>query len=255
MGEIKERENMINQKSVLKLISKLGDMSFKRRFLKLIDYLNQENHNSKMRILDVGCGEGFYLMSLCALTDHEIVGIEYDEELVSKTLHWIRTSEVKNLPQVIKGDATNLNFEDNSFDFVICSEVLEHIDDDIKAANEIYRILKPGGRAFVTVPNLNYPLIWDPLNWFRKNLNLGHFSSTNTWFGGVWSYDHKRLYLPEQIKQVLHNAGFSVKDICVLTHYGVPFNVLLLQILKKLFTAPIVPSFIKDSAEKFTARD
>jgi len=42
--------------------------------------------------------------------------------------------------------------EDNYFDFVVCTEVLEHTLNPFKAVDEIYRILKPGGFAFVTVP-------------------------------------------------------------------------------------------------------
>lgn len=55
----------------------------------------------------------------------------------------------------VKADITNLKFEDNSFDLIICNHVLEHIIDDIKAMSELYRVLKPSGTAFLLVP-LNY---------------------------------------------------------------------------------------------------
>ena len=49
-------------------------------------------------------------------------------------------------------DGLNVPFEDNSFDSVICTEVLEHAVDPIKLMNEIYRVLKKDGFAFITVP-------------------------------------------------------------------------------------------------------
>tara|TARA_B100001248_G_scaffold255657_1_gene235678 strand:- start:4858 stop:5589 length:732 start_codon:yes stop_codon:yes gene_type:complete len=49
-------------------------------------------------------------------------------------------------------DITNLSLEDQSYDFVICNHVLEHVSNDIKAIEEIYRILKKGGRAVIQVP-------------------------------------------------------------------------------------------------------
>lgn len=51
-----------------------------------------------------------------------------------------------------KADLCNLPFADNDFDIVICSHVLEHIKDDLKAMREIYRVIKPGGEAIIIVP-------------------------------------------------------------------------------------------------------
>ena len=53
-------------------------------------------------------------------------------------------------------DLTALTFANNSYDFIYCSHVLEHIPNDKKAISEIYRVLKPGGIAMLTVPI--YPL-------------------------------------------------------------------------------------------------
>jgi predicted SAM-dependent methyltransferase len=53
----------------------------------------------------------------------------------------------------IKADLTNLDmFQEDDIDFIICSHVLEHIEDDNKAISEIYRVLKPGGVAIMIVP-------------------------------------------------------------------------------------------------------
>ena len=52
-----------------------------------------------------------------------------------------------------KEDITNTSFENNSFDIIICSHILEHVAEDIKAMQELFRILKPGGFALIQVPN------------------------------------------------------------------------------------------------------
>lgn len=56
----------------------------------------------------------------------------------------------------IVGDIHNLPFENNSQDAIICIAVLEHVKNPIKATQEIYRVLKPGGYCFVYVPFLYY---------------------------------------------------------------------------------------------------
>lgn len=54
------------------------------------------------------------------------------------------------------GDIHSIPLKDNTIDAVICSSVLEHVDNPILASSEIYRILKPGGKLFVFVPSI-YP--------------------------------------------------------------------------------------------------
>ncbi len=52
----------------------------------------------------------------------------------------------------VKADICNLPFDDNSYNFIICNHVLEHIPDDMKAMKELYRVLAPGGTAILQVP-------------------------------------------------------------------------------------------------------
>ena len=55
-------------------------------------------------------------------------------------------------PNITKADITDIPFADNSFDIIFCIHVLEHIEDDVKALNELYRVLKPGGTALLQTP-------------------------------------------------------------------------------------------------------
>lgn len=52
----------------------------------------------------------------------------------------------------VKADICNLPFDDNQYDVILCNHVLEHIPDDTKAMQELYRVLKPGGMAILQIP-------------------------------------------------------------------------------------------------------
>ena len=67
--------------------------------------------------------------------------------------HWDYTTSDLHSPLAdVKADICALPFEDNSYDFILCNHVLEHIPNDLKAMEELYRVLKPGGTAILQVP-------------------------------------------------------------------------------------------------------
>ncbi|MBW4496555.1 MAG: methyltransferase domain-containing protein [Oscillatoria princeps RMCB-10] len=100
-----------------------------------------------------------------------------------------------------KMDITNILYEDNCFDAILCNHVLEHIMDDRKAMSELFRVLKPGGWAILQVPldrqrekTFEDPQIVSPEE--REKL-----------FG---QYDHVRMY-GRDYKDRLEAVGFTVK--------------------------------------------
>jgi len=62
------------------------------------------------------------------------------------------TADIESPLAKVKMDIHQMPFPDNHFDAVLCNHVLEHVADDIKAMNEIHRVLKPGGWAIMQVP-------------------------------------------------------------------------------------------------------
>lgn len=62
------------------------------------------------------------------------------------------TADIESPLAKVKMDIHQIPFEENTFDFVLCNHVLEHVDDDIKAMREINRVLKPGGLAILQIP-------------------------------------------------------------------------------------------------------
>jgi ubiquinone/menaquinone biosynthesis C-methylase UbiE len=168
--------------------------------------------------LDSGCGLGFDLSILERVSESTIVGLEHDRARL-RTLQ-PATGQVSQ----VEGDATTLPFADGTFHKVLMSEVLEHLLNDEQALAESRRVLKPGGTLVVTVPHAGYPFGWDPLNWVRGRMGLGHFS-LRPW-SGIWT-DHQRLYEPEELARKLQDCGFQDVETRLFTRWSFPFSHLL----------------------------
>ena len=234
------------KKLIENMLSRAGDLSFRRRVLVLLDFLELK---SGQKILDCGCGEGFYTMLLSNLGDFQITAFDLQAELLEKAAMWLRNQ--KNVTFRNGDIAEGLPFEDGSFDRIIFSEVLEHLDDDTGALIELRRVLVRGGILAVSVPNRNYPFFWDPLNWTRGHLGLGHFNPGNMILGGIWSRDHRRLYEVSDIENLTRRSGFEVLETRIITHYCVPFNYLILHLGKRLSMKLPLPRKTKRAMEKF----
>lgn len=115
-----------------------------RRFDLIRRYARLENAH----ILDVGCGLGLYVRQLRTLSPH-VWGVDIDADKV--------TEAGGELPNIRQASAEVLPFADGTFDVLLSHEVLEHVDDDRQAVREAYRVLRPGGRLVVFVPNRWYP--------------------------------------------------------------------------------------------------
>jgi SAM-dependent methyltransferase len=120
----------------------------------------------------------------------------------SNSIDYITTDLNSPLADVL-ADICKLPFADNEFDFILCNHVLEHIPDDYKAMQEVYRVLKPGGTAILQIPlendrNLTFEdnAITDP----KERARL---------FG---QYDHVRVYGMDYFER-LEQAGFTVNAV------------------------------------------
>lgn len=97
------------------------------------------------RILDIGTSTGTNLRMLKELGFSRYEGLDASEDAV-------RWCEIKGLGKVTKGDICEMPFPDGSFDLVLATDIIEHVDDDARALREIRRVLKPGAPVIVTVP-------------------------------------------------------------------------------------------------------
>lgn len=108
------------------------------------------------QVLDVGCGTGRHSWTAYSRINCSVCALDLVEENLVKTrltLRLINEQEKRNGKWLaIRGDAMSLPFKDASFDRVVCSEVLEHVDDDKQGVKELVRVLKADGMLAVSVP-------------------------------------------------------------------------------------------------------
>jgi ubiquinone/menaquinone biosynthesis C-methylase UbiE len=111
-----------------------------------------------VRVLDLGCGGGRHAFEVLR-RGADVVAFDQDAaELESVANMFAAMDKAGEVPpeataETVTGDALAMPFPDASFDRVIAAEVLEHIPDDMAAMREIYRVLKPGAQAAITVPS------------------------------------------------------------------------------------------------------
>lgn len=103
------------------------------------------------RILDIGTSTGTNLRMLSDLGYTQIEGLDASAEAV-------RWCADKGLGKVTQGDICRMPFDAGTFDLVLATDIIEHVDDDALALSEIYRVLRPRAPAIITVPT--FEALW-----------------------------------------------------------------------------------------------
>lgn len=223
-----------------------ADMAFKKRVQTIFEWVPPPDDPSAV-ILDAGTGRGFYLNYFRYVSDVQLVGIELEHEIIRKA-----HANVGHLPgiQLLNATIYELPFPDDYFHAVILSEILEHLDDDAAALREIYRVLKPGGVIAITVPNANYPFLWDPIN---KTLETVFNTKIRTGpLAGIWA-NHVRLYTMPELRRPVIGAGFDIESERAFTHYSFPFiHNIVYGLGKPLLESGVLPENMATAADRTT---
>jgi len=121
-----------------------------------IDYDLIEIKNGE-RILDVGCGEGRHTWQACKEGACLACALDIEQTNLVKARNMLHLMDEERQTvgkwMLVKGDITHLPFPDGAFNKVVCSEVLEHIPDDLQGIRELVRVLKDDGILAVSVPS------------------------------------------------------------------------------------------------------
>lgn len=168
------------------------------------------------RVLVDGCGVGMYLARLAKLA-HQAVGLDIEHE---RTLEAHQEAE-----QVICGAGEQLPFPDNGFDLVLSHEVLEHVQDDQAAIREIVRVLRPGGRLVLFVPNRGYPFETHGVYWHGK-YKFGNIPLVN-YLPRPWRNrlaPHVRVYSPGDLRKLF--VGLPMRPVQQTVVYGAYDNII-----------------------------
>ncbi len=159
--------------------------------------------SARGRILEIGIGSGISLPFYSAQVEH-IVGIEPSEALLTKAQQAARSAPaIAHKLSLQAGDAQNLQFDDNSFDTVIAFLVFCTIPDPDKAAEEVFRVLKPGG-SLIFFEHVKAPS--DSLARWQNRLNP------------VWNKIGCGCNLNRTTQTVFERQGFRFESIDAFYH-------------------------------------
>lgn len=162
-----------------------GKIRWQRRVNMLTDGITPD-----MNVLEIGCGSGYFSKELLK-TKAKITSIDISPDLLEIAK---KNYQAENIFFLIE-NAYSMSFADSQFDYVVGSSVLHHLEIQ-KAFQEIYRVLKPGGKILFTEPNMLNPQIALQKNIPFIKRKLGDSPDETAFI--KWS-----------LKRDLKNAGFS----------------------------------------------
>lgn len=159
------------------------------RYRVLVDKLQGEN-----RVLDVGCGDG-YLMSLISALSEDVIGIDTDHSGVRQADRKLKS--LRNC-RVVQASCYEVPFDDGSFDLVLMTDVFEHLERPDLSIREICRVLTTNGSLMLTTPKWRPDRRWDHRHWkeYRPDelmdILSAHFSLVTLTF--FWPIRWSRMY-------------------------------------------------------------
>ena len=173
------------------------------------------------------------ILSWAAKRHANVYGIDISSYLVEKTEENFKKDQLRGT--FLCCDMRELDFPDDSFDLIYTMGTIEHVHDYYIAAREIYRVLKPGGRAIIGVPNKLDPFLRPLMVWFLDKL-------------GFYAYSPEHSFTRKELQLMLQGAGFDiVSDTGILFMPGIlrMADLFLNKYLKPLtaFTEPLFKPF------------
>lgn len=115
------------------------------RHEKLWDFIKTSPNNieNNFKVLDVGCGKGWFLETIFKGGVKNLYGCDFVKNLDFENFKF----------ELVDFNKQELPYNDEEFDMVICSDVLEHIENPSQLLRDIRRVIKPNGFIFITIPN------------------------------------------------------------------------------------------------------
>jgi tRNA (uracil-5-)-methyltransferase TRM9 len=185
--------------------------NFRHRTIYPVELENLAKRWQRGRLLNVGCAHGpdfppFY-------KDFELYGIDVSGKMLELARKY--AEKFKFSVTLAQADARELPFTDNYFDWAIAVATYHHIEGEaerLKALKELYRVLKPGGEAFITAWNK-----WQPRFWFKpKDIQVPWKSKEET----IYRYYH--LFSYKELEKLVRRAGFEVLKSFPESRYRFP---------------------------------
>ena len=150
----------------------------------------------KGKLLDYGCGSGHLLEQLGKMRHTECYGIDFSPASVKETLR--RTNKFPNIKKVILAEQIPLPFDNNCFDTITFIETIEHLSDDMlcNTIAELFRVLKKGGKIFITTP-------------FNEDLSA-HLAFCPFCRSAFHHVQHMQTFTVERMNAIFRENGFTI---------------------------------------------
>lgn len=161
----------------------------KKRLSVIFDELLAGENLKNKKLLDAGCGTGWFSAE-AVKRGAKVTSMDVGQKLLKEVAKKCDSKRVV-------GSILKMPFKDNSFDYVVSSEVIEHVTDPDKALKELYRVLKPGGTLALTTPNK----FWYFSLKIANALNLRPYQGLENWH---WY---------GELKNKLKKLGFKIQEM------------------------------------------
>jgi len=161
-------------------------------------------------VLEIAPGPGYLAIELARLGSYRVVGLDVSHSFVD-----MATQNAKNAGVAVsfrQGDAASMPFDDDSFHFIVCRAAFKNFARPVQALNEMYRVLRPGGRALII--DLSKAASPADINAGVNSMQLGLVNSAIT----KLVFKHmllKRAYRQEDFKRMTHESRFGSCQIRV----------------------------------------
>jgi SAM-dependent methyltransferase len=171
--------------------------------LVMIDQLIRPHLSAGSRLLEIGCGAGNLLLQATVAGSYPVA---LDLSMQALTFVRSRLKEIESTVDVPSGFSCTqaigeyLPFEEDSFDCVLLSEVIEHLEAPQISIREAMRALCPGGRLLITTPN--YRSFWPLMEWAVDRMNMAPKMAGE---------QHISRFHPSSLKKMLVEAGLSME--------------------------------------------
>jgi ubiquinone/menaquinone biosynthesis C-methylase UbiE len=166
------------------------------------------------KLLNVGCAHG---PDFVPFKDaFELYGVDYSHEMLELAKKYAEKQQFK--VDLQEADARELPYANESFDYAIAIAVYHHIEDAeerTQAFTELYRVLKPGGEAFITVWNR-----WQPRHWFQKKSFMFPW---NTKEGKYYRFYY--LFTYDELEKLIKKTGFMILKSLPESRYKFPLKI------------------------------
>jgi SAM-dependent methyltransferase len=170
----------------------------------------------KGKVLENGCGVGMYIEHISPFGG-TVIGLEYDFE---------RATEAHvNSPHILNAAGESIPLPSSTFDLILSHEVIEHVQDDRAAVQEMIRVLRPGGRVIIFCPNRGYPFETHGIYW-KGNYRFGNKLFVN-YLPRIWRdklAPHVRVYSTNDLADLFE--GLPVRLIERTVIFGAYDNII-----------------------------